>query len=196
MSVPHQIHFWLFRRGPILGEIKELRKELRQRETKAIREILSHADVVLATLTTATADGPLRHLPEKHFDYVVIDECSQATEAACWLALTYAPRVLLAGDHHQLPPTILSTEAERRGLALTLMERILEREDGQSCVRMLQVQYRMNQDIMTWSSNQLYHGQLRADASVAQHLLCHLPDVDDTEDTSECTNELKSCVFF
>ena len=76
------------------------------------------------------------------------------------------------------------------------MERILEREDGQSCVRMLQVQYRMNQDIMTWSSNQLYHGQLRADASVAQHLLCHLPDVDDTEDTSECTNVLKSCVFF
>lgn len=65
------------RRGPIFGEIKSLRKELRERETKAVKEVLSHANVVLTTLTSATQDGPLKHLPMDHFDYVVIDECSQ-----------------------------------------------------------------------------------------------------------------------
>lgn len=54
-----------------------MRKELRERETKAVKEILSHANVILSTLTSATSDGPLKHLPADHFDYVVIDECSQ-----------------------------------------------------------------------------------------------------------------------
>ena len=67
------------RRGPIFGEIKSLRKELRERETKAVKEILSHANVIFSTLTSATPDGPLKHLPADHFDYVVIDECSQVS---------------------------------------------------------------------------------------------------------------------
>lgn len=65
------------RKAGIGSEIKSLRTELRERETKAIKETLSHANVVLATLTSATQDGPLKHLPADHFDYVVIDECSQ-----------------------------------------------------------------------------------------------------------------------
>ena len=65
------------RRGPLFNEIKSLRKELRERETKAIKEVLSHANVILTTLTSATQDGPLKHLLPDHFDYVVIDECSQ-----------------------------------------------------------------------------------------------------------------------
>lgn len=108
----------------------------------------------------------------------------QATEAACWLALTRAPRVLLAGDHHQLPPTIMSPEAERLGLGITLMERVLSREDGPSCVRMLTTQYRMHRDVMQWASDQLYQGKLIAHPSVADHLLCQLPGVEENEDTS------------
>ena len=65
------------RRGPIYNEIKSLRKELRERESKAIKEILCHTNVILTTLTSATQDGPLKHLPTDHFDLVVIDECSQ-----------------------------------------------------------------------------------------------------------------------
>lgn len=109
----------------------------------------------------------------------------QATEAACWLALTHAPRALLAGDHFQLPPTILSPVAERQGLGVSLMERILRRADGQLCVRMLTTQYRMHEDIMKWASDQLYQSKLTAHLSVAQHLLCHLPGVEDNEDTSK-----------
>lgn len=109
----------------------------------------------------------------------------QATEAACWLALTYAPRALLAGDHFQLPPTILSPVAERQGLAVTLMERILRRADGHSCMCMLTTQYRMHEDIMKWVSDLLYQSKLTAHPSVAQHLLCHLPGVEDNEDTSK-----------
>lgn len=108
----------------------------------------------------------------------------QSTESACWLALTRAPRVLLAGDHFQLPPTIISPEAERKGLSLTLMERIINRkEDGNLCVRMLTTQYRMHRDIMQWASNQLYHGKLEAHPSVASHLLMELPGVEENEDT-------------
>ena len=89
-----------------------------------------------------------------------------------------------------MPPTILSPVAERQGLAVTLMERMLRRVDGQSCVRMLTTQYRMHEDIMKWSSDQLYQSKLAAHPSVAQHLLCHLPGVEDNEDTS------KSQAFF
>ena len=67
----------IYRRGPIYSEIKSLRKELRERESKAIKEILCHANVILTTLTSATQDGPLKHLLADHFDLVVIDECSQ-----------------------------------------------------------------------------------------------------------------------
>ena len=103
--------------------------------------------------------------------------------------MTRAPRALLAGDHFQLPPTIISPEAERKGLGLTLMERIIARkEDGQSCVRMLTTQYRMHRDIMQWASDQLYHGKLEAHPSVASHLLMELPGVENTEDTGTLSN--------
>lgn len=102
------------------------------------------------------------------------------------MALTRAPRALLAGDHFQLPPTILSPEAERKGLGRTLMERIIARkEDGEYCVRMLTTQYRMHRDIMQWASDQLYKGKLEAHPSVASHLLSELPGVENNEDTSK-----------
>ena len=65
-------------------EMRELRKELYAREERASKEVLRGADIILATLTTAHADGPLKHLADDHFDIIIIDECSQAMEAACW----------------------------------------------------------------------------------------------------------------
>ncbi|XP_028515203.1 DNA-binding protein SMUBP-2 [Exaiptasia diaphana] len=164
-------------------EIKTLRKELRQREEKAMKEVLIGAEVVLATNTSAGNDGPLGRLPMDHFDLVVIDEAAQALEASCWIPLLRAPRCILSGDHHQLPPTIVSPEAAKKGLDVTLMERVVKQYDDK-VVRMLTTQYRMHESIMKWSSEQLYNNQLKADSSVQHHLLKDLPNVQETEETT------------
>ncbi|NXB17002.1 SMBP2 protein, partial [Rhagologus leucostigma] len=170
-------------RSHFLGEIKTLRKELKEREEAAMAAALSQASVVLATNTGASSDGPLKLLPETHFDLVVIDECAQALEASCWIPLLKAPKCILAGDHKQLPPTIISHRAAAEGLSLSLMER-LAGHYGERAVRMLTVQYRMHRDIMEWASSELYGGRLSAHPSVAQHLLRDLPGVSCTEETS------------
>ncbi|XP_060117178.1 DNA-binding protein SMUBP-2 isoform X2 [Heteronotia binoei] len=95
-------------RSHFLNEIKTLRKELKEREEIAMSEILTRANVILATNTGASSDGPLKLLPENHFDLVVIDECAQALEASCWIPLLKARKCILAGDHKQLPPTVIS----------------------------------------------------------------------------------------
>ena len=121
--------------------MRSLRKELRQRESSAMKETLKSAQVVLATLTSASnIDGPLKHLEKDHFGVAVIDECSQALEIACWISLVQVKKVVLAGDHLQLPPTIMSEAAAAKGLALTLMERVIKAT--QEVVRMLTIQYR------------------------------------------------------
>uniref|UniRef100_A0A8C0V8B3 DNA-binding protein SMUBP-2 n=1 Tax=Cyanistes caeruleus TaxID=156563 RepID=A0A8C0V8B3_CYACU len=170
-------------RSHFLGEIKTLKKELKEREEAAMATALSQASVVLATNTGASSDGPLKLLPETHFDLVVIDECAQALEASCWIPLLKAPKCILAGDHKQLPPTIISHRAAAEGLSLSLMER-LAGHYGEQAVRMLTVQYRMHRDIMEWASSELYGGRLSAHPSVAQHLLRDLPGVSSTEETS------------
>ncbi|NWW24579.1 SMBP2 protein, partial [Falcunculus frontatus] len=170
-------------RSHLLGEIKTLRKELKEREEAAMAAALSQASVVLATNTGASSDGPLKLLPETHFDLVVIDECAQALEASCWIPLLKAPKCILAGDHKQLPPTIISHRAAAEGLSLSLMER-LAGHYRQRAVRMLTVQYRMHRYIMEWASSELYGGRLSAHPSVAQHLLRDLPGVSSTEETS------------
>ncbi|NWV69578.1 SMBP2 protein, partial [Malurus elegans] len=170
-------------RSHFLGEIKTLRKELKEREEAAMVAALSQASVVLATNTGASSDGPLKLLPESHFDLVVIDECAQALEASCWIPLLKAAKCILAGDHKQLPPTIISQRAAAEGLSLSLMERLAEHY-GEQAVRMLTVQYRMHRDIMEWASSELYGGRLHAHPSVAQHLLRDLPGVSSTEETS------------
>ncbi|XP_010183162.1 PREDICTED: DNA-binding protein SMUBP-2, partial [Mesitornis unicolor] len=131
----------------------------------------------------ATSDGPLKLLPENHFDLVVLDECAQALEASCWIPLLKAPKCILAGDHKQLPPTIISHKAAAKGLSLSLMERLIERY-GEKVVKMLTVQYRMHQAIMQWASSEMYSGRLTAHPSVAQHLLKDLPGVTSTEETA------------
>ncbi|XP_019329893.1 PREDICTED: DNA-binding protein SMUBP-2 [Aptenodytes forsteri] len=170
-------------RSHFLSEIKALRKELKEREETAMAAALTRASVVLATNTGASSDGPLKLLPENHFDLVVIDECAQALEASCWIPLLKARKCILAGDHKQLPPTIISHKAAAKGLSLSLMERLIERY-GEKIVKMLTVQYRMHQAIMQWASSEMYSGRLTAHPSVAQHLLKDLPGVTSTEETA------------
>ncbi|XP_055505666.1 DNA-binding protein SMUBP-2 [Leucoraja erinacea] len=163
--------------------VKSLRKELRSREEAATSQILKKASVVLATNTGASDDGPLKLLPNDYFDLVVIDECAQALEASCWIPLMKAPKCILAGDHKQLPPTIISRKAAAKGLSLSLMERLIQKY-GEQVVRMLTVQYRMHNAIMQWASKQMYGGRLVAHKMVATHLLMDLPGVDSTEETT------------
>ncbi|KAM3869880.1 DNA-binding protein SMUBP-2 [Diretmus argenteus] len=163
-------------------EVGELRKELRTREATAITQILKSADVVLSTNTGACSDGPLKVLPADHFDWVVIDECAQALESSCWIALLRARKCILAGDYKQLPPTIKSQTAASKGLSVSLMERLIQKYGG-SVVRMLTVQYRMNSAIMEWASKEMYQGRLTAHSSVERHLLKDLPGVTCVEET-------------
>ena len=94
-------------------------------------------------------------LQDEKFDVVVVDEAAQALECATWSGLLKAPRAVLAGDHLQLPPTVMSEEAAKKGLSRTLFERLQAMYGtGASC--MLTVQYRMNSNIMQWSSTELY----------------------------------------
>ncbi|KAM9376972.1 DNA-binding protein SMUBP-2 [Pholidichthys leucotaenia] len=170
-------------RGNFKREIGELRKELKTREATVITQILKSADVVLSTNTGACDDGPLKFLPAEHFDWVVIDECAQALESSCWIALLRARKCILAGDYKQLPPTIKSLTASSKGLSLSLMERLIQMH-GDSVVCMLTVQYRMNSAIMEWASKEMYQGRLTAHSSVEKHLLKDLSGVACTEETS------------
>jgi superfamily I DNA and/or RNA helicase len=153
------------KRREIYAELKELRKELYSREKGAIDNLISGSSVVLSTLNMAGS----KLLKHRRFDVVIIDEAGQALEAECWLAMLLADKVILAGDHCQLPPTVSSPNAERGGLAITLFERLVSRNP--ETVSLLNIQYRMNHLIMDWSSAEFYHGKLVADSSVANHSL-------------------------
>jgi ATP-dependent RNA/DNA helicase IGHMBP2 len=171
-------------REPLKREMRELRKELYQREEKALKNVLESADCILATLTTTHGDGRLKHLKDDQFDILIIDECSQAMEAACWIHLLRgAKKVIIAGDHLQLPPTIISKEAAQKGLDLTLIKRLIN-SLGDTCTKMLTIQYRKNKLINNWISEKLYESKLMAAESVAEHLLCDFTGIEKNENTS------------
>ncbi|KAG2536803.1 hypothetical protein PVAP13_9NG222100 [Panicum virgatum] len=156
----------------IRKELKTLAKEERKRQQLAVTDVLKNADVVLTTLTGASS----KKLNGITFDLVVIDEAAQALEIACWIALLKGPRCILAGDHLQLPPTIQSVEAEKKGMGKTLFERLTEAY-GEEITSMLTVQYRMHEHIMNWSSKELYNNKIKAHSSVAGHMLYDLEEV-------------------
>ncbi|KAF8396134.1 hypothetical protein HHK36_017747 [Tetracentron sinense] len=165
-------------RRDIRKELRALSKEERKRQQLAVTDVIKNADVVLTTLT-----GALSHkLENTTFDLVIIDEAAQALEVACWIALLKGSRCILAGDHLQLPPTIQSVEAERKGLGRTLFERLAGLY-GDEVVSMLTVQYRMHELIMNWSSKELYDSKVKAHASVAAHMLYDLEDVKKSSST-------------
>ncbi|XVE75645.1 hypothetical protein DITRI_Ditri12bG0109700 [Diplodiscus trichospermus] len=165
-------------RRDIQKELRTLSKEERKRQQLAVTDVIKDADVILTTLTGAFS----RKLDNTTFDLVVIDEAAQALEIACWIALLKGSRCILAGDHLQLPPTIQSVEAERKGLGRTLFERLAELY-GDEVMSMLTVQYRMHELIMNWSSNELYNGKIKAHPSVAAHMLFDLENVKKSSST-------------
>jgi predicted DNA helicase len=159
-------------------EARQMLDDARRIENQVVQRILDAADVLFVTLTGIESDL----LGQRRFDLVVIDEACQTTEPACWIPLLRGQRVVLAGDHCQLPPTVLSCEAIRDGFAVSLMERLMEL-DADRISRQLNVQYRMHQDIMEFSSVEFYGGSLIADSSVAGHLLGDLPAITEAEIT-------------
>ncbi|KNE59561.1 hypothetical protein AMAG_03824 [Allomyces macrogynus ATCC 38327] len=164
-------------RRAIYQDVRELRKEMRVREKKVVQNLINGAKVVLTTLNGAGSNK----LRGQAFDTVIIDECAQALEPECWIALLKGKKAVLAGDHLQLPPTVKSKRTNHP-LHRTLFERA-HKLLGPSAVRLLTVQYRMNQLIMAYPSTALYDGKLEAHASVRDHVLPDLPHVESTEDT-------------
>ncbi|KAL3841236.1 hypothetical protein ACJIZ3_025827 [Penstemon smallii] len=162
----------------IRRELKTLSKEERKRQQLAVTDVIKNADVVLTTLTGALS----KTLEGISFDLVIIDEAAQALEIACWIALLKGPRCILSGDHLQLPPTIQSVEAEKKGLGRTLFERLADLY-GDDVLSMLTVQYRMHELIMNWSSKELYNGKIKAHSSVAAHSLHGIEDVKKSSST-------------
>jgi predicted DNA helicase len=153
-------------------EARALLADARKLETLAVERILDAAPIVCATLTGLDSEvlGPRR------FDLAVLDEACQSTEPACWIPLLRTERVVLAGDHCQLPPTVVSADAARQGLGVGLMERLVDRF-GPDATRRLNVQYRMHEAIAGFSAAEFYENDLHADPAVASHRLCDLPGV-------------------
>ncbi len=143
---------------------RDLLSEARGLEARAEADVLSRAPVVLATLTSL--DGPA--LAGRRFALAVVDEATQAVEPAACLALLRAGRAVLAGDHLQLPPTVLSAAAQAGGLGISLFERMVALHGDVARVTLAE-QHRMNQVIMRYPSEALYGGALRAHPAVADH---------------------------
>jgi ATP-dependent RNA/DNA helicase IGHMBP2 len=145
-------------------EARELAAWANQLEERLIEQILDAAQVITCTLVGAA--HPV--LENRKFRTVVVDEAAQALEPANWIPIAKASRVVLTGDPHQLPPTVKSLEAARRGLGTTLMEKCLHRFTDAS---LLDIQYRMHQAIMGFSNHYFYQNRLQADPSVAARSL-------------------------
>ncbi len=152
-------------------EAKRLISDARMLERQAAESIMSRANVVCAT-TTFNEDK----LADRWFDLCVIDEACQSTEPGSWVPILRCEKLILAGDHQQLPPTVLSSDAARQGFAKSLMERQMELY-GSDASKMLTVQYRMHQKIMNFSSRVFYDGELTAHDSVKSHLLTDLKGI-------------------
>ncbi|VTS07546.1 AAA domain-containing protein [Tuwongella immobilis] len=159
-------------RAAMRQEARQLLGDARALERRAIERILDGAKLIGATLTGVDADT----MGQRVFDWVILDEACQATEPACWIPILRAKKVVLGGDHCQLPPTVLSDAASKAGLIVSMMERLVDRF-GPLITRRLNIQYRMNQAIMQFSAQEFYDGDLHADASVAEHRLVDLPAV-------------------
>jgi len=151
-------------RRRMFQEARELSHWARQLEDRLIDQILDSAQVITCTLVGAA--HPL--LEKRNFRTAVIDEAAQALEPATWIPIIKASKVMLTGDPFQLPPTVKSMEAQRKGFGVTLIEKALERLAHTS---LLNVQYRMHETIMGFSNQEFYDNQLKADESVRTHRL-------------------------
>ena len=137
-------------------KMERLKSRATELEVRINAQLFGEARVIASTLTGSAN----RLLAGQKFGTLFIDEAAQALEAACWIAIRKATRVILAGDHCQLPPTVKSIAALRGGLATTLMERIVKQKP--EVVTLLKTQYRMNERIMRFSSDWFYGGMVEA----------------------------------
>jgi ATP-dependent RNA/DNA helicase IGHMBP2 len=152
-------------RKALFDEAHRIMKDVANMEQYIIDDLLTKTQVVAATLVGAN------HFTVRNMKYrtVVIDEAGQALEPACWIPILKAEKVVLAGDHLQLPPTIKSEAAAKGGLATTLLEKCVTLHPAS--VVLLEEQYRMNEVIMGYSSKVFYGNKLKAHESVAKRLL-------------------------
>ncbi|GMG40572.1 unnamed protein product [Ambrosiozyma monospora] len=173
-------------RREMYAEIKDLKKDLRFRSRKAIADALIKSEVVLATLHGSSA-REIAHCVRDHgelFNTLIIDEVSQSMEPSCWIPLIYhqgIKKLIIAGDNKQLSPTIKTKQNSQvtKMLSTTLFDRLLEihsNHDQFTCF--LNIQYRMNEKIMRFPSDQLYHSKLVADESVASGQISDLDHIE------------------
>lgn len=143
-------------REALRSRMSRLRDRATALEVQINADLLDGAHVIASTLVSSNH----RLLNGYRFGTLFIDEAAQALEAACWIAIRKADRVVLAGDHQQLPPTVKCYEALKGGLGCTLMETVVKNKP--ESVSLLTLQYRMNEEIMQFSSDWFYGGQLQA----------------------------------
>lgn len=152
-------------RKALFDEAHRIMKDVANMEQYIIDDLLTKTQVVTATLVGSN------HFTVRNMKYrtVVIDEAGQALEPACWIPILKAEKVVFAGDHLQLPPTIKSEDAAKGGLSTTLLEKCVASHP--ESVVLLEEQYRMNEAIMGYSSKVFYNNQLKAHESVAGRVL-------------------------
>ena len=164
-------------------KMDRLKSRATELEIRIQQELFGQAHVIASTLVGSAnrlLDGP-------KFGTLFIDEAAQALEAACWIAIRRAGRVVFAGDHCQLPPTVKCYEAMKGGLGRTLMERIANEKP--ESVTLLRMQYRMHEDIMRFSSDWFYHNLMVAAPQVQHRSILDLDLPMTWVDTSEYTDK-------
>lgn len=161
-------------------KMDRLKSRATELELRIRSSLFGEARVIASTLTGAAN----RVLEGEKYSTFFIDEAAQALEAACWIAIRKAGRVILAGDHCQLPPTVKSIMALKGGLGKTLMERIVENKP--ETVTLLKMQYRMNEQIMKFSSEWFYHGMVESAPTVSHRGILDYDTPMMWIDTAEC----------
>lgn len=166
-------------RAAYYTEAKNCLKEARLLEDYIVDSLFNEAQVICCTPVSSTN----RHLAKKTFNTLFFDEASQALEPMVWIPLSKCKRLILCGDHCQLPPVVKSREAAREGLSVTLLDRCIQMKDA---VVLLNRQYRMNEAIMAFSNQVFYENKLIADDSVARGQLIN--------DDNDVCNRIIECV--
>ncbi|WP_421943743.1 AAA domain-containing protein [Pedobacter sp.] len=173
-------------RKALFDEAHKIGREIENSEKYIIENIFANADIITATLVGSN------HYTVKNLKYgtVFIDEAGQALEPACWIPILKADKLILAGDHFQLSPTIKSNEAAEKGLSKTLLEKSVGLNE--ESVVLLQEQYRMNTQIMGYSSKIFYEDKLKAHFSVANQQITEDEPPLMFIDTSGCSFDEKA----
>lgn len=156
-------------RKALFKEARNILEDVENIQSQIAKEVIRQSQVITATLVGANHHT----IQNLHFDVVIIDEAGQALEPSCWIPIVKTQKVILAGDHQQLPPTIKSSQAEKAGLGSTLLEKVVKLHP--EAVVMLEEQYRMNEKIMQFSSQQFYKNALKAADIVKNHSFDEFP---------------------